>query len=340
MEEITNQNQNSVNKPKYSAKAALLSFLLSGIVAGLFLLATVLILENNPNFNPVERAAMGGRNITRIIYSFGLLTALFYLASLKFKKMRATAFFLIFYWIAGAALSALFLFHINNTPTSNIQNENLNSSIVCTRSTPYQMPEEFVRALSIWKQRIEEVGFKRDANFDNCIDIQYTDLRLTGQEGVMGVFSPGDSSPNDLKIYVDNVYVYNDDLLTAFLLSHEMTHAYNFIRTQTFGTQKSCLDNERDAYWMELNFIRMLNPEERSSIIARYIQNNGNQNPNTYSKDFFNSLDYLLKLAVSSSSTCSKKYTLNSSDWNDCRDKIERASIKRFLTDTGYCNSQ
>lgn len=331
MEEISNKNSNPVEKLKYSTKIVVLSFIASGLLAIIFLFLTIFFfLEDASNFSFQEKTQMGERNITRIIYSFGLLSTMFYFLSLKIKRIRMTSYFLILYWIAGAVLSAFVLLKtetpISATPLTT-------SGVQCTRNDSYPMPPEFERALSLRNQRLEQAGIKLDASLRNCIDIQYGDLRLLGKEGVMGAFSPEDSSPNDLKIYIDNIYVFNDDLLTAILLSHELTHAYNFV-----NAQKSCIDNETDAHSAELNFIRTLNQEEKSSITARYIQNANNKNPNSYSKDFFYSLDYLFKIAGNSNSVCNKEYQQNSADWNNCRYKVERASIKKFLTNIDYCN--
>jgi hypothetical protein len=334
--ESKDQVQKIPREVKYSAKHVLISFVGSGILATIFLIITVIFLsEDASNLSFEEKADMGGRNIVRIVYSFGLLTALFFTVSIKFKKFRMSAYFLIIYWIAGTIISVALINGFNN---QNQTDQYKTNGIQCTRKESYPMPLEFERALSLYSQRLHEAGLTTNSGFHNCIDIQYSDLRLTGNAGVMGAFLPQSSTPNDLRIYVDNVYRFNDDLLTAILLSHELTHASNFIWGEKNGSQKSCIDDEINAHQNELNFIRTLNQEERSSIFSRYLQNLKNNNPNAFSKNFFYSLYSLFQISSNANNVCNNKYKQNTNEWNNCRYETEKVGIKKYLIDSKYCD--
>ncbi len=154
---------------------------------------------------------------------------------------------------------------INQTPTKNIG--------LCTRTTPYDNPPEFTRAISLVNQRYVEAKLPGaiDESISNCIDIQYTDLSNKEAEGYF-IFDPN-SSTNDLKIYVDNSYKSYDDILTALLLSHELKHVQQFIDYKTKGTDVSCFDKEIEAFSWQFGFLTDLNAEERKSLYNRISYN-------------------------------------------------------------------
>ena len=141
----------------------------------------------------------------------------------------------------------------------------------CIRETPYEKPPEFDRALSLIKQRLNDLSLKmnsKEMNFSyfNCLDIKYSDLKE--EEGLF-TFDPKDSSLDKLQILVNSSYKEKDDILTAFLLTHEVTHAALFLNTVNFGEEIGCIDNEINAFSMQLSFIQSLNPEEANSINQR-----------------------------------------------------------------------
>lgn len=154
------------------------------------------------------------------------------------------------------------------------------NTIYCDRSEPYSIPPEFTRALSLIIQRLENgqtvLQNHQEAKdksaiikkISSCLDIQYaqSDSDLSGAEGVF-LFDKN-SSPDDLKILVSNKYEAKDDLLTATLLIHEVTHA--LYHADGDDKNMSCFTNEANAYTSEIAFYNMLNQEERDSIYARY----------------------------------------------------------------------
>lgn len=146
--------------------------------------------------------------------------------------------------------------------------------ITCTRKTPYNKPPEFDRAISLINQRVNTFlssrGVKNLQNFSsfiNCLDIKYEDL--TDEEGLF-YFDPKDSSPDRLQILVNKSYKENDDILTAFLLSHEIFHAGSFLAVANSGKEFSCVDNEVGAFESQLLFIQALNSQEHNSINQRF----------------------------------------------------------------------
>ncbi len=150
----------------------------------------------------------------------------------------------------------------------------------CIRDNPYDKPPEFDRALSLFKQRYTD-KFGKSANdhtsFFNCLDIQYT--TLNDAEGMFS-FDESKSSPERLSIYVDYSYKIKDDILTAFLLSHEIFHAGVYLSKLNFGSELSCYDNEIRAFQQQAAFISALNQEEQDSIVGRlYAMDYGNNNP-------------------------------------------------------------
>lgn len=142
---------------------------------------------------------------------------------------------------------------------------------LCIRDTPFEKAPEFDRALSLVRQRIDTSASAKGINYDfsffNCLNIQYSDL--TDAEGLF-LFDPNHSSLDKLNIIVKSSYKENDDLLTAFLLSHEAYHAMNYLKMVENGDKASCVDNEVDAFAFQLLFTQTLNSQEKKSISQRF----------------------------------------------------------------------
>lgn len=147
-----------------------------------------------------------------------------------------------------------------------------NSVSGCNRKEMYEMPAEFKRALSLIDQRYTE---KNDPNalvykqMLNCVNIQFSDVQ--SKEGAEGYFTfdTNASSTDKLQIYVDNSYRNYDDLTTAFLLSHELTHARQLVDEVVQGKKLSCLNKETEAFFQQRKFESYLNEEEQKSLMAR-----------------------------------------------------------------------
>lgn len=146
--------------------------------------------------------------------------------------------------------------------------------VYCPRSTNYQMEPEFSRALSLIEQRyfanIQNTESKDIFNeITHCLDISYAkaDTEMGGAEGLFR-FVPG-QSPERLAINVSPRYKSTDDLLTAVLLSHEVTHAINYIVGLESGKPASCFEDEATAFTVEIEFLARLNKGEMNSLQTR-----------------------------------------------------------------------
>lgn len=149
-----------------------------------------------------------------------------------------------------------------------------NTPVYCIRDEAYEMPEEFKRALSLIEQRyrdrgnIEEVSHLE--NIRNCLKIEYSESgkAINGAEGVF-VFSP----PHNLDEYLIKVspkYSIKDDLLTAVLLRHELTHVFQYANNQDVNSEDGCYKAEASAFISEGKFVyHVLNDEEEKSLESR-----------------------------------------------------------------------
>lgn len=168
----------------------------------------------------------------------------------------------------------------------------------CGRATTYSMEPEFERALSLLLQRYQQSGspqFNDLKNISNCLDIRYADLSSFGAEGVF-YFDSSISNINQLVIEVDSRYSLTDDLTTAFLLSHELSHARQFVDEITGIRKWGCVESETDAFYSQLLFGAMLNDEEGESIITRLENGSFNSQLNQY--------ETLLDLSWNALKTC------------------------------------
>lgn len=154
----------------------------------------------------------------------------------------------------------------------------LDSNIYCERTVGHSMAPEFDRAISLIMQRLTEYQDKspqqnatRLLSIKNCLYIQYA-VSEEDMGGAEGVFSFSKNSSNDmLTIFVSQRYQVKDDLVTAILLSHEITHAYLFAAGQSILVP--CFENEALAYLDEMQFVSTLNSEEKASLAYRYNNN-------------------------------------------------------------------
>lgn len=195
-----------------------------------------------------------------------------------FKRKIVKAFFLgviviVAFWIFVS------VDWIKNSPKTNIEKT---GNDVCSRDKPYAMSPEFTRAYSLLAQRFAQNPENKIANdyleiytkIYNCVDIKYAnaDTELNGAEGVF-YFTPN-STKDRLSILVSPKYQRYDDLLTSLLLSHELTHAWNFVN-ETYKNEepvKRCYDDETSAFTAQfIYFFSMLNEEEKRSIVTRAI---------------------------------------------------------------------
>jgi len=156
-------------------------------------------------------------------------------------------------------------------PALKVPNASPRGETYCTRESPYPLSPEFDRVLSLLLQRYQQVNspqYPQLSGMRNCVDIQYGDL---GDDDVEGAFYFDESLSNPQRLYieVDSKYSVVDDITTAFLLSHEMAHARQYVEVNTGKQSWSCIDSEVDAFYSQLLFGSMINEEEKNSVLAR-----------------------------------------------------------------------
>jgi hypothetical protein len=307
---------------------AILKILLAAILAVVFLLLTLPFMTQVPpdKLGTQEGFEIGGGNMWRIVFIFGFLTSITFYITFHKNLYRLTALLLGFCWVLGTA--GVIIINSQNCVNCN------SSTASCTKSTPYPRAPEFERAISLIEQRWQQRGgsFYVQPGIKNCLDIQYKDLSGLDTEGYF-VFDPS-STVNDLKIYVDNSYQNNDDLLTAVLLAHEIQHANQFFQFKTYGQQQSCFDQEVDAFTQETTFIDTLNDQEKNSILARL---------NSRSEGMLVQTVRLFQVISDSELTCGSLYVPSSAlgsinaGYTTCVQTDLKAKIAKLVTsDPGY----
>jgi len=196
----------------------------------------------------------------------------------------------------------------------------------CLREEMYDMPSEFKRALSLIKQRLMDKASGNEENFDffNCLDIQYSDLE---EEGVF-TFNTEKSSIDKLSILVNRSYISSDDLLTAFLLSHEMTHANDYLTQISDGIKFGCVESEVKAFTMQLFLSSSLTEEEMKTINLKLREGYGNiNNQLKIMWDLLTYRDYARKMC-------------NTFDYNDCFFKYFNKSVENMIKSNPYYQKQ
>lgn len=146
----------------------------------------------------------------------------------------------------------------------------------CIREGMYDMPPEFVRALSLLNQRYSKKFPDSDYSIYKCLDVQYADL--DNAEGLFS-FDENNSSLDRLTIYVDKSYLVRDDLLTAFLLAHEVNHANNYLVGLDRGGAYPCYELESAAFMTQFWFLSSFNQEEIDSVVGRIATTDYRSNP-------------------------------------------------------------
>lgn len=163
----------------------------------------------------------------------------------------------------------------------------------CTRTTRLENQPQYDRALSLINQRVqgnldfwnkygknekdkEEIFKFFPANLTNCIKINEAKLN-NDAEGYF-ILNSKDIKPDYYPVTVDTSYMFTDDVLTALLLTHEITHVQQYIDSVNGKTKLSCLDDEVSAFMSQLDFYLTLNTEENKAVWLR-MQEKDNLNP-------------------------------------------------------------
>lgn len=180
----------------------------------------------------------------------------------------------------------------------------------CTRKTPYNIKPEFERSISLISQRMEpemaewELGKTASSkngmggifNLKNCFDIQYASSanELNSAEGIF-YFDNNVSGRDKLKILVSPAYKSQDDIVTSYLLVHEIYHAIQFAwesslnvtlgecykydtkdycdgLTREINQQNyipDCIQKEANAFLIQYSFLGNLKPVEKNALALR-----------------------------------------------------------------------
>lgn len=194
-------------------------------------------------------------------------------ASSYWKILLFTLLCLFFYFVG---LSRGNLKNIVKTPTP--VNEQVTASNFCIRNTPYTLRPEFDRAISLIKQKFLAAGWSKaiDPSWLNCINIEYSP-DVGSAEGVF-VLDSQHFSRSEIKILVNKSYEAKDDLLTAILIAHELSHVKSAVYSTINGKSNiidkdSCYEEEVQAFLAQWGLILNLSNEERNSLAGRFLLN-------------------------------------------------------------------
>ncbi len=222
---------------------------------------------------------------------------------------------------------------------ANSETRTTNHQVTCERSQPWVLAPEFERARSLRKQRIESyTGQEMDYSFYNCINIKYADLSLQGAEGLF--YFDENSSLDELTILVDRSYEAKDDLLTAILLHHELTHVKQFVDELRNGTKISCFDAEIEAFAQEVNFLRTLNEEELMSLAQRILHYREGGYANSATEGVFANMDYLLGINNKSRDYCNSQFPQGGVENQNCYFDTQKTLIADMVTTSPFYQEQ
>lgn len=199
---------------------------------------------------------------------------------------------------------------------------------LCTRTTPYDNPPELARAAGFTSEKYNAPSDapKQKGSMANCLHLIYKDhSEMNDAEGFFAFDSKSDK--NDLRIYVDSTYKGYDDILTASLLKHEITHAQIYYMTLEGTLTLTCLENEVDSFYQQLVFLTNLNKEEWKSITYRV----GN---NPHLNSAYEITNYLLLLNGSGDVKCAK----NADD--NCWKDYVMSKLKDWVSSNPYYQKQ
>ena len=197
------------------------------------------------------------------------------------------------------------------------------------------MPAEFGRVFSLLLQRHQQKNipqYMQLKSIANCLEIKYSDLSETGAEGVF-YFDDRVSSANRLVVEVDATYSFTDDLTTAFLLSHELSHARQYTEELQGIKTWNCVDAEVDAFYSQLIFGSLLNEEESDSVISRIEKGSRNSQLLQY--------EDLLDLSWDAIGACNLANKSNPTQQDlDCYKQTLYQKLRQMVTSNPYYQDQ
>ena len=251
------------NKYNLSLKRILSRLFLTGIIGIIFGIAMLPFMTVADELLFSQKVAIGGQNMIRMVVLWGIFTLIISLITFWRKHFRMVSVLLFVCWL----ISIVFLV------TSNMYKAN---DYECKRSTPYKIPNEFNRSLDLISQRMgidstaQGSTWQSVFNYRNCLDIEYSNNDDKNTEAYFLKPTLNNAKNlQDLKIMVNPSYKQFDDLTLAFLLSHEIIHAGQFVNEVTFKTKLGCYESEANAFTAQQSFLTLLNQEEQRSIFTR-----------------------------------------------------------------------
>ena len=206
----------------------------------------------------------------------------------KKAKNKSWKIVLLIGFILTLVLGAYYL-NNNNENISERHNQTLEENIVvgCDRTSRLENKPAFDRALSLigerykmWEDSGENIGswYFFPSQLVNCIQIVEKDLNNnSGLEGYF-IFNGEDIKNNYFPIVVDVGYKYSDESINSLLLTHEITHVYQYLNSINNNDELSCIDKEVDAFYAQWKFYGIQFSEARKSIDLR-IENDENLHP-------------------------------------------------------------
>ncbi len=211
--------------------------------------------------------------------------------NLPIAPLLLVAIFIIF-GVYYYAKNGQVWFEGNDNKSLPITTDGSQKTIGCVRTTRLENAPQYDRALSLIRQRVDEnnkwwnkYGEKEDGRFKyfppelvNCIKISEEDIKDAPEVEGYFIFNSEDIKTDYYPITVSSDYRYADDIVTAILLSHEMTHVQQYIKSVNEKDSLSCIDKEIEAFRAQLDFYVLLNNEENSSVYHR-IQSDKNLHP-------------------------------------------------------------
>ena len=161
----------------------------------------------------------------------------------------------------------------------------------------------------------------------NCIKIVEDETRKDSEIEGYFIFNGEEIKDNYFPIVVDKDYSDVDDILTALILVHEITHVQQYLDTINGIDSLSCIDKEVQTFSAQLKYYGFQNDETRKSM--------------DYRLEHDDELHPQLKLikSISQSGVIPSIYSTGCMDESaepDCLKNIELNRIKEILLQDDY----
>lgn len=218
------------------------------------------------------------------------------------------------------------------TGKTNENSEEVLKTVSCTRDSRLENKPSYDRALSLiaekydmWEKSGDGFGsfYFFPPKLVNCIKVNEGEVRNTS--GAEGFFKFNDDQiKNDyFPITIDTDYSYNDDILNALLLVHEITHVQQYMDALNGKDNLSCIDKEAEAFFAQFRLYSIQFPEVRKSMDLR-IENDKNLHPQL-------AMIQNIKSSMSLEGVRAKCLNNPSNKDENCIDNYRKNEIKQML---------